>query len=580
MTAKPTMSQVVGLAQRREFLAAAACALEVAGGVEARQGRGRELYESFGAAAKFFHLGGDVQRSLIAFERCFELFESVLAKQDSAVLAVQHLRTWPELFSRAAFAALDAKRPQRAVLSAELGRARMVGALFRSAQHAGADAALEYRHDLNQLTLRLASRAFSDQAFSREERAVADVLRRRRRRLVEIGVHESELSLATALCLPEDIPGVLARGEKRTAVLYAIALDDAIRLVLIDAQGFRELAVPESQIIAAALEALNRSTRESARDGGLNLSSRLEVAFQTACVAIEPRLQSALEAAIEHSGAARLVWIPHGPLVAFPLGVLRVRDGRLNDRVALQVAPSLGVGMRLLDAEALVSPVASAIEGPDQAGETRGGGLLASRLVGQRLDEQHVTDLQGLRRAVASSNFVLMSCHGVFDWSQPFLSCLRLDQDIDLIDVASSHVFGSATMVLLNSCDAGTVAQSAINEPVGLPPALMAAGAHCVIGASQPVLALSVAVFAYLVIDALAAGVSSPEAVQLAARRVRTMRRREVRELLSDLKHPLAERAPRTAGHVPAFDRIVDFGLFQHWGPAWKLLYGAAVSNP
>jgi len=566
----PTMSQVASLAKKKQFLAAADCALEVARSIQSQKEQGRELYQSFGAAAKFFHMGGDVPRALIAFDRCFELFDQVLRKQDSAIFAVQHLRTWPELFSRAAFAALDARRPEQAVRYAELGRARLVGSLFRTAIGSEHDDLASYRRELNKLTLQLASRAFADESASNEERATADELRVRRRRLLESGFAEEHLTLASRWCVPNDVPDRLAHAGRKTAVLYAIALDDSIRLVFIDQHGYRELPLDDSVVVTSALRILSQKTQQASLERPNNLSAQLEASFQSANEVIAPRWQKALHVVLGEGGLDRLLWIPHGPMVQFPLGVLSTREGALGSRVALQIAPSLGIGMDVLTDDEVLVPRVRAIEGPDGEGVTRGGEILAQGLSEVLVTHQRAPDLAALRRVAAGANFVLVSCHGVFNWRRPFETRLRLDADLTLLDIASAQLFDDHTLVLLNSCDAGTVAQSTINEAIGVPPALMAAGAHCVIGASQPVSALAAAVFSHLAIAGLARGVASPEAVQLATSRLRQIRRREVRELLSDLKHPLAERSPKSAGHLAAFDRIVDFGVFQHWGAGWQ----------
>lgn len=569
-----SLVRTAALAQERRFEEAARSALDAAAFYQRRQPNSRWLYDAYAAAGKFFQMAGMPDPAIDAFDRCFTVFDRVLAGQANVSLVESMLQDWPELFSRAALAALDAHQPARAVDYAEAGRARLAGRIVAAgACPPGADPSdwEAYRSAWRRLAWQVTDRLLRNEKTSAGVRDAAEQVGTLRRRLRRAGVPSDLLSPVSAVATVDDVVRALSADGTATAVLYAIALDDnVLRPVVITRTGAREvvLSPTDQETIGAAVRRFALELRQA---GDLEDADR---ALERLLDAAASPLASLFEGALRDT-VARLLWVPHGALVTVPLAAVPLRDGRvLSDAVALQLAPSLTMAHRALRLRSVQAGRAAAgyVEGrvEDRMAPTEGGQTLLPPDLKDDVAPQRPASVAELRAASAGRDLVLFSCHGIFDWDRPVASYLQLAFDCTMDDLVGSTVFDDGTLVALNTCDAGTVAQDVTNEPVGIPIAMMAGGAHTVLGPSQPVQSLAGVTFCLLVLRRLAAGVPSPEAVRDAVVRMRSLTRGEVVELLREAGHPFASAMTTQLGRRAFLERA-HWAFFQHWGGAWQM---------
>ena len=125
-------------------------------------------------------------------------------------------------------------------------------------------------------------------------------------------------------------------------------------------------------------------------------------------------------------------------------------------------------------------------------------------------------------------------------------------------------------------CDSGTIAQTDLNEGIGVPAAFLAAGTRAVIGAGWPV-ARGVAVGVCIkFMAALRAGHASPEALRLAAIWMRDATISDLDLELAAINHPLFRGEPATAEQAALRRRRVFtdpsfWASYVHWGGGWRI---------
>lgn len=129
------------------------------------------------------------------------------------------------------------------------------------------------------------------------------------------------------------------------------------------------------------------------------------------------------------------------------------------------------------------------------------------------------------------------------------------------------------SLLLLGACDAATMAQRDLNEAIGFPAGLAAAGAGTIVGAAWPVaqpVALGVCLkFMQLV----TAGTPSPEALQAANLWIRDASYEALRRELAAVGHPFAEvlgQQPETALARRPFRKAYLWASYVHWGGGWR----------
>ena len=91
-----------------------------------------------------------------------------------------------------------------------------------------------------------------------------------------------------------------------------------------------------------------------------------------------------------------------------------------------------------------------------------------------------------LAAAAADATLVYLSCHGDYHWADPLSSVLlfgtrlggRPGFDLKIADLFDAIRIGPDAVVILGACDSGTVAQTDLNEGIGIPGGLLAGGEH------------------------------------------------------------------------------------------------------
>jgi CHAT domain len=581
------------LYQAGERQAAAETAL---GAAEDNLARGfrAQAFDCFGAAGKFFQLAGRPNESLTAFERAFSLFERDLVYQPRATHVIRKLASWPELYTRAALAALDVNQPLRAVSLAETGRTRAI------AHRIGLDGArppLSAPVDLWERYVRSWQRAIAiaanelvdeDGWMTRADtRAIDAELRTLRSELRNAGVEAEELAPVSRPVTAEDACARLAQpGLAPTAVLFTIRLDDTVlRVVMLSANGAKELPMRASDQ-ARALRACDRYMGAlRARSGRITgvIGPLIAELLEEAGPPLAPLFSQAF-ASVPAPGPPdtkpRLVWIPHGSLSGLPIQACPCAGGQVVDRAAVVVAPSVTLAMSALQPDDETGGVVelAALSGRYHAPEppTDGGGAILAVLAGRRVEDVTPTSSDQFEELVRGCALVHLTCHGVYDWSDPLRSYLKLGErcDLSVEYLLGCGALAPKSLVLLGACDSGTIAQSDINEPIGVPMALQSAGAHSVVGAAWPVARVAAIGTCLQFAKELAAGAASPEALRRAAAWVRGASVKEFHRELAAIGHPAAEElAALSAENSNA--RLCEppdlWAAYVHWGGGWRL---------
>ncbi len=184
----------------------------------------------------------------------------------------------------------------------------------------------------------------------------------------------------------------------------------------------------------------------------------------------------------------RLVIVPHGALYEIPFQVLvDPADGRyLVDRFAISYAPSAGVLEHLGSWEDMDGARILCVAGPDlrlagAEAEAIAGTYSGSKVVaGERATETF------LRRMCGGYDALHIAAHARFDAREPMLSHVQLvATDDDDGRLTASEMFAlplsDARLVSLAACETGRVSGAKAGEVMGMPRALIAAGAGSVL---------------------------------------------------------------------------------------------------
>jgi tetratricopeptide (TPR) repeat protein len=582
------------LAGERRFAEAAQAAEEQAA-VQERRGFRVDAYNTLLSAARLHVETGDWEAALASYDHAFALLEDDLRYVPYVELVTRRLAAWPNLYQQAAVLALRLGDPMRAVTLAETGRAR---ATTSKLGRAGGGRPRQVSEDDWVTFTRLWRRAIAEAAsnlFTAAGNDIADrhtgpargtaearptdsttELNRLRRSLLAAGVTPAELA---PVAPPADVSGVpswLATAARPTAILYPIQIRqltdsawDTIRFVRIGGNGITEIPLnaPDRTEIVHIIERFGADVRAARQTPAALVAGLVDT--------LGPRLEPVLSQAVAGVEDGRLIWVPQGPAAGLPIAALPCRDGQLIDLVSVMVAPSL---LAIADAAApdAVQPLRGvAVEGParsDQAGTDGGASVLGNdKPVIRPASVAEVSD------AVGDSTVVYLSCHGHFRWDRPLSSSLQLGADrqhvfdLPVADIFDQLQLPPGELILLGACDSGTIAQTDLNEGVGLPAAFLAAGAGAVIGASWPV-PRGVAVGVCLKFwQGLGRGQASPEALRNAVRWVRDASIARLDEELVAIGHPLHSDATATPAQVELrrlrpVSSLADWASYVHWG--------------
>jgi len=532
---------------------------------------------AFGAlasAAQFYMLAGDNDAALDAFRRAFDLLDHDLQYIPYADLLVSRLASWPDRYLLAAFAALRAGEPLTAMSMAETGRARATGSRLGAVGSCPPEVEPEeWDHfvDLWRRAVALAANelvAASGWSGKAVSEAVTAELTDLRRTFVSRGVRVEQLSPVGQPVDASTFVEALGRTPRLTAILYSVRLSTGLRFIRVDAAGATELKLsPDAQkAVTGAVDRMTAAMRES----GTGDNPPLRDLIANLLGEVGPALDPVLAAATDGLAGGRMIWIPQGALAALPVMALPCAGGLVVDRVAVMVAESLGAAEAALGAGTEVVLRRAAIRGQYQTGQAPTDGCAA--VVGATTDIVPA-NVDELNRAVDGSSLVHLSCHGIFDWAQPLESYLQLGFELHVADLFDRVELAPGAAVILGTCDSGTVAQTDLNEGIGMPAGLLAAGATTVIGAGWPVARIAAVAICRKLVEGLDAGHSSPEALRDASVWLRDATGADVLATLQTIEHPLALTMAAQSADFLARRPFADpwvWAAYLHWGAPWK----------
>lgn len=566
--------------------AEAAAAADAEAATQERRGFRTDAYDTLVQSAVLHVLAGDFGAALGAFDRAFGLLEQDLLYLPYVELVVRRLAAWPNLYQRAAAVALRLGDPVRAVSLAETGRARaMSSRLGRANPSPPAGVASTDWQRFTQLWRGAIADAAEGLlvAGQGEPGPEQTELNQLRRAFLASGVSPEALAPVASPVTVAAIPGQLAGAGVPTAILYPIQIPGNVHFVRIDAAGAAEIPLsPDSGAeIARVIDAFSATVRDVMP--AASLRDALNGLVRDLGDPLEPVLSKAV-AGIENG---RLVWVPQGPQVAVPLQALPCGAGQVINVVSVSVAASLGAIAAAVTRDKAWPLRAIVVEGPAEPGQAATGGgerVLLSNGVPPAVTRP--ASLREFNTAVSPATLVHLSCHGHFRRSRPLSSTLQLGADpvgedprrydLPVADIFNSVELQADPLLLLGVCDSGTIAQTSLNEGIGVPAAFIAAGARAVIGAGWPV-ARAVAVGVCIkFVQALRAGHASPEALRQAAIWMRDATISDLDAELAAIGHPLYRGEPTSPEQAAlrgrrAFTDVSLWASFIHWGSAWRI---------
>ena len=376
-----------------------------------------------------------------------------------------------------------AERARSRVLLERLGHA--VGDLDE-----GDEDIATWRQELRALLRRLESEdGTSDQrriAISRDRvRRIRDLERRIDDRIDVLGRHDATVASSAPIEL-EDLRAELRADE---GMLVMLPTGATIALVLITGSGPRLVG---DAIDAAEVDRLAQAIRfDAERHNAFTNASAPASARRLA--AAEARLRAMHDLCIAPladaiSGLDRLVVVPTGPAHGLPLHAAVDSDGvALGERLAMTVAPSLGIWLRLrrlprhASARLLVVGV-SDDAAPRIADESRDIAATweASPLLGEEATVTAVLD------RLADASIAHLACHGRFEPTAPVASGLRLaDGWLTVRDLHGCRA--SLDLLVLSGCETARAAIRLGDEIAGLPEAALRSGARRVVSSQWSV---------------------------------------------------------------------------------------------
>jgi CHAT domain-containing protein/tetratricopeptide (TPR) repeat protein len=189
---------------------------------------------------------------------------------------------------------------------------------------------------------------------------------------------------------------------------------------------------------------------------------------------------------------ARVLWIPQGPIGAFPISVARPSENAapLLEMYQISVAPSLTTiaWIARRNSSEVAAPKLMAVVNPSNDTSLTfadiEGALIASHFTeANRVMVAAGGRLQDVFSAMAVTSYWHFATHGTYDSQQTSKSSLMLDGSSLAVDDLTRHSFtGRARLVVLSACETGLHdLRNAPEEFVGFPLAFLEAGAQAVV---------------------------------------------------------------------------------------------------
>lgn len=183
---------------------------------------------------------------------------------------------------------------------------------------------------------------------------------------------------------------------------------------------------------------------------------------------------------------SRVVIVPCGALHRLPFHALHDGERYLIEAVEVVTAPSASIFVSCSKAEADSSRMGNALiiglddgRAPHMIDEARRIRAMFSGSDVELLEDRAAT-ADAVLGALGDAGLVHMSCHGYFIADTPQAAGVKLaDRWLTALDLAAARL--SAELVVLSGCETGLASVHAGDEIVGLPGALLSAGARSVL---------------------------------------------------------------------------------------------------
>ena len=194
-------------------------------------------------------------------------------------------------------------------------------------------------------------------------------------------------------------------------------------------------------------------------------------------------------------GGDELIIVPHRLFRNLPLMHCRLADGRrLSDAFREITIVSMLTGAQATDALDNGESIAALADSDGTLPFARMEGLAVAGV--ERTHVGGAVTTAQLRDAIASGRTLLISCHGLFDADNPWVSSIRTaDGDLALHDVLTEHQQRPGGVVVLGVCEAGRSRRTASDEPIGFPGLLILSGVSVVVAPLWPVDELAALLF-------------------------------------------------------------------------------------
>ena len=479
-------------------------------------GRARQAARGLGTARA---LAGRWLGAADAYEVACELDaalqrESILAAHQQAEIAEAS-----GLYPQAAVALARAGRPERGLEVVEAGRARLLGdALARDRaelaelEPVAAGLSRDFREAAAALRQAVADeRALAEaspQASERKRTATAsrDAWERMERAVAAIRAlpgFEQFLGSPTAAQIAAAVPIQLAiayvvTGRFGTVVLVTgagLADVDAIDLpALTDAQLERLLVVADGETVVGGFLAGLLGTGEVAE-------GVLHEAVGRALRELGEALMGPLAAILRARGATGAVLVAVGRVSGLPLHSCEVpaTGGVFCDEFEVSYAPSARVLIAARRDDGLPSRREAFLgvavdDAADDPGPLRfarlevAGAAARFDVATTRLGSAAVR--AGVLEDLSQVRFAHLACHGSFDFDEPLRSALVLHDGarLTMADLSSGRPCAGVRLVVAAACESAVVHPGPLrDEAIGLPSALLQAGARAVVGTLWPV---------------------------------------------------------------------------------------------
>ena len=486
----------------------AAVAADAQAATEENRGFRVNAYDTLIRSAQLHVLTGDWAAALGAYDHAFALLEQDLRYLPYVELVVRRLAAWPNLYQQAAVVAMRLGDPVRAVSLAETGRARATSSrLGRAHSLPPAGVAQADWQSFTHLWRRAIADAASELFAARDEGPARVKAPGQLASPALPPAPTRSTSFAARSWMPisprswrrsppadiAEIPARLAAADLPTAVLYPIQIPGNIHFVRIAAAGAAEIPLgPGSGAeVARAIEKFGADVR-SVTSAGAAARHPLRELLAGFVRDLGPHLEPVMSEAVAGVEDGRLIWVPQGAEVTVPIQALPCRTGQVIDLVSVIVAASLRT---IADAVAddVARPLRAVVVGQAEPGQaSTDGGDRVLLCDGVPPPVIRPASLAEVNAAIATRTLVHLSCHGHFDWADPLSSAqLGADSqhrfDLPVADIFDAVTLPADALVLLGVCDSGTIAQTDLNEGIGVPAAFLAAGTRAVIGAGWPV---------------------------------------------------------------------------------------------